>query len=65
MRNLQDFEFTEHARDMLNERAIQEEWVWQTIDNPNKTEIGEDKNTHYYKTITEVKNRMLHIPHCG
>ena len=61
MRNRQGFEFTEHARDMLKERDIQEELVWRTIDNPDKTEIGKDENTHYYKAIEEMKNRILHI----
>jgi len=57
----QDFKFTEHALDMLNERAIQEEWVWRTIDNPDKSEIGNDNNTHFYKVISDMNNRILHI----
>ncbi len=46
---------------MLNERAIQEEWVWRTIDNPDKSEIGNDNNTHFYKVISDMNNRILHI----
>ena len=61
MEKRQDFKLTEHARDMIKERDIQEEWVWRTIDNPDKTEIGKDEHTHYYKAISEMRSRILHI----
>lgn len=56
-----NIELTEHCRAMLKERNIKEEWLWRTIDNPDKTEIGEDMNTHYFKTISENAGRILHI----
>ncbi len=46
---------------MLKERGINIEWVWPTIEHPDKSEIGNDNNTHYYKIITENENRTLHI----
>jgi hypothetical protein len=61
VRNRQGFEFTDHPREMLKELDNQEELVCLTIDKPDKTEIGKDENTHYYKAIEEMKNRILHI----
>ncbi len=46
---------------MLKERNIKEEWLWQTINNPDETQTGEDENTHYYKEIAEFNNRILHV----
>jgi hypothetical protein len=34
------FDFTAHARDMLNERNIAEDWVWQVINHPDKKTHG-------------------------
>jgi hypothetical protein len=33
-------DFTAHARDMLNERSISEDWVWRAIDNPDKKRMA-------------------------
>ncbi|MBI5560227.1 MAG: DUF4258 domain-containing protein [Deltaproteobacteria bacterium] len=56
-----DFELTKHALDMLKERNISEEWVWQTLDNPDRKNVGVDNNIHYLKSITEYDGRMLHV----
>jgi hypothetical protein len=31
-----DFEFSSHAKDMVIERRIPEEWVWRTVNTPRK-----------------------------
>lgn len=46
---------------MLKEREIPEEWVWRTINKPDWENIGEDKNIHYFKNITEHGGRILHV----
>lgn len=56
-----DFEFSSHAKDMLAERQILEEWVWRTIDSPDNREIGPDNNIHYVKVIAEHENRFLRV----
>lgn len=56
-----DFNLSLHAQDMLKERNIHEEWVWQTLNNPDWENIGIDNNTHYFKSITEHEGRILHI----
>ena len=53
--------FSKHAKDMLNERGIPEEWVWRTIKSYDSMEIGTDDNTHYAKAIEEKENRVLRV----
>ncbi len=54
-------ELSTHAKDMLIERQIPEEWVWRTIKSPDRKEIGADKNLHYFKAIEENENRVLRV----
>ena len=56
-----DFQLSIHTQDMLKEREIAEEWVWQTIDKPDWKKIGEDNNIHYFKSISEHEGRILHV----
>ena len=56
-----DLEFTRHAKDMLKERNIPEDWVMKTINNPDWKHMGMDNNTHYFKGITEHGGRFLHV----
>ncbi|MHB1681126.1 MAG: DUF4258 domain-containing protein [bacterium] len=56
-----DFELSSHALDMLKERKILQEWLWETLNNPDWTSIEEDKNMHYFKSISAYNNRVLHV----
>jgi hypothetical protein len=57
-----DVELTSHARDMLSERRVAEEWLWRTIENPDrKKRYPDDGNMHYTKTIKEAQGRVLHV----
>jgi hypothetical protein len=63
-----DFKLSAHTQDMLKERNIPEEWVWQTINSPDWEIIGEDNNVHYFKSIPEHEGRILHVvvnPHAS
>lgn len=53
--------FSLHARDMLKERDIPEEWVLRTIKAPEEKGVGRDGNLHYYKSLPERENRVLHV----
>jgi len=55
------FKLSKHTQDMLKERDISEEWVWRTIDEYDCEYIGEDTNTHCFKTIPEHGDRILHV----
>jgi len=56
-----DLDYTTHARDMLVERQILNEWIQRTINNPDKNWMGEDGNQHYTKAIPEREGRILHV----
>ena len=56
-----DFELTGHARDMMRERRIPDEWVRRVIDSPDVAEQGMTDNIHYFKAIQEYQGRFLHI----
>ena len=56
-----EFNLSEHTRDMMVERNILEEWVWLTINNPDREKKGVDNNTHYFKSISEHEERILHV----
>ena len=43
------------------ERKILEEWIWSTINNPDREETGTDNNTHYFKSIPEHEEHILHV----
>ena len=56
-----EYIFSNHAKDMLKERVILEEWALQTINNPDQKKSGDDGNTHYFRPIPERENRVLHV----
>lgn len=56
-----EFELSKHARDMLQERQIPEEWMWRTLASPEYQEIGADGNIHYIKSIIEYEGRFLRV----
>ena len=58
---MSEYVFTAHAKDMLKEREIMEQWVLQTIRNPDKKMLGNDGNTHYFRLLPERKNHVLHV----
>ncbi|VAW43153.1 hypothetical protein MNBD_CHLOROFLEXI01-2898 [hydrothermal vent metagenome] len=55
------FEFSAHAKIMLRERRISEEWVWRTLETPSKKKKGKDGNMHYTKPIRERDGRVLRV----
>ncbi len=56
-----EYLFSIHAKDMLRERDILEEWALLTINNPDKKSSGDDGNMHYFKPIPGRGNRVLHV----
>jgi len=50
-----------HAKDMLQERRIAEEWVWRTIETPGRKKKAKDGNMHYTKPIREKDGRVLRV----
>ena len=58
---MSEFEISEHARQMLEERGILEAWLRRTVDNPDRVEVGTDRNYHYIKAIAEHGDRFLRV----
>ena len=59
---MSNIELTSHARDMLQERKIPEEWVWRTIQTPDdKKWHVEDDHVHYTKSTRERDGRILRV----
>jgi len=56
-----DFVFSAHARDMLIERSIPEEWIWRPLNSHDRKRTGEDGNLHFSKAIKEKEGCVLHV----
>lgn len=56
-----EFELSFHARTMLAERSIEEEWLWLALRQPDEViDAGEGK-LHYVRSIPAFGNRMLRV----
>jgi hypothetical protein len=55
------FAYTAHARDMLAERAIPDEWVVRTVESPTRTENHDDATTHYLSSVPERSGRIPRV----
>lgn len=62
---MKDFPYslTEHGKTRIRERGIRLEWVFDTVQNPQKLKIDpEDSSKCYaFKTIPEYGNRVLRV----
>lgn len=54
-------QFTKHAKEMIIERKISEEWISAAILNPERIELGSDGLTHFIKSIPEFEDRVLRV----
>lgn len=55
-----DYEFSEHAYDMLKERNVREAWVKLTMEAPEKQE-RHGGMVHYVRAIGEYEGRYLRV----
>ena len=46
--------YTVHARDMLTERKIPEEWVERAVFEPDRTEEGAEGTVHYLRAYRNM-----------
>lgn len=56
-----EYELSAHAKEMLIERGIAEEWVWRVLNSPDRRRRGDDGNMHYIKGIRERSGRILRV----
>ncbi len=55
------FEFSKHAKAMIKERNITEEWVWNALLAPMYKDFRPDNNIHYFKSIPKQDGKVLHV----
>lgn len=58
---MSNIEYSLHARNVMEEREISEEWVERTVSEPDYNEVKADKTTHYIKAIPEFGGRFLRV----
>ncbi len=46
---------------MIDERGIDEAWVWRVVDDPQKSSLENDGNIHYVGSIEEHGGRQLRV----
>lgn len=56
-----DTEYSRHARDVMSERKIPEDWVQRALDQPDRVEIAPDSTSHHIKAIPEHGGRYLRV----
>jgi ABC-type ATPase with predicted acetyltransferase domain len=56
-----EYEFSEHAYDMLGERNIHEDWVKLAIEDPERKERKDDGTVHYIRAIEQYGGRFLRV----
>ncbi|MCD6337806.1 MAG: DUF4258 domain-containing protein [Verrucomicrobia bacterium] len=56
-----EYQFSEHAYNMLRERNIRETWVRLVIKDPERQEIMEDGTVHHIRAIEEYGGRYLRV----
>ena len=54
-------EFSAHARTVMAERQIPEDWVHRAIRSPDRSELSDDGNRHFLKAIAEHGGRILRV----
>jgi len=53
--------FTAHARTMMHERMIQEDWVKNAVNDPDSTDSRRADEKHYLKRIPEAGGKTLRV----
>jgi uncharacterized protein DUF4258 len=61
MSGMADIQYSKHARDVLRERNISEEWVMRALSSPEQTDTRADGTTHYITAIPEHGGRFLRV----
>lgn len=54
-------DYTVHAKTMMQERMIQEDWVTSTVSAPEMIEERRDDERHYLKRIPEHAGKFLRV----
>ncbi|HOW50435.1 MAG TPA: DUF4258 domain-containing protein [bacterium] len=55
------YQLSDHAKQMMVERCIEESWVSEVIGRPERTETFPDGTVHFIGAIPEYEGRFLRI----
>ena len=58
---MSEFQFSEHALDMLKVRNIRESWVELALTQPDMKKLIDDESIHYVKAIEDYGKRNLRV----
>jgi len=53
--------FSKHSLTILEERGIKQDWIFETINNPEDFQKVSDNEIHFIKNIIENENRCLKV----
>ena len=56
-----EYDLSNHAQEMMNERSISEEWLKETLSHPDHFEEKADGTVHFYKSIAGHGGRILRV----
>ncbi len=54
-------DFTAHARTMMHERLIREEWIYRTVTGPDSVEERSRNERHFLRLIPEAGGKFLRV----
>ena len=55
------FSYSEHARNVMKEREIPDDWVELTVNEPERKESKEDGTVHFIRAVAEREGRHLRV----
>jgi hypothetical protein len=56
-----DINFSKHVKKRIEERDLEEDWIVDTINSPDKTVIKSDEEVHFFKQIVDFAGRCLKV----
>jgi hypothetical protein len=57
--------YTKHARDVIEERELPEEWILRVVHEPAQVDAKPDGTTHYLAPVEEFEGRILRVVIAG
>ena len=56
-----EYVISNHAKSMIQERNLDEDWLWRALRSPDEISRGKDGNLHVFKEIPEKNNKYIHL----
>ncbi len=56
-----EIKFSEHVNERIVERGIDKEWIYETINTPDKKIIKSQDEVHFFKKILEFAGKCLKV----